>query len=144
MKPELLRNIFLVIFIASTLFLVSFFGRAGGTMPPATVPTRFPPETETPETIGTAEPGESSSSSHEPSGNISTSAMLGSLITSVTSLVGFITTTVITWRKEKRESSLADMERRKLETELEKSKLELEELKKKSEKKEVKTKTSKK
>ena len=55
---------------------------------------------------------------------------MGSLITSVTSLIGFITTTVITWRKEKREAALADMQRSKLETELEKSRLELEELKK--------------
>jgi hypothetical protein len=37
---------------------------------------------------------------------------------------------VITWRREKREASLADVQRKKLETELEKSKLELERLKK--------------
>ena len=142
MKSELLRNIFLVTFIASTLVLVSFSGLAG--VPnPATEPTHIP-GSETPEVVGTAEPGESSENSHEPSGSMNSSAMLGSIITSVTSLVGFIPTTVITWRKEKRESSLADMERRKLETELEKSRLELEELKKKSEKKEVKRRTGKK
>ena len=61
---------------------------------------------------------------------------IGSVITSVTSLVGFIVTTVITWRKEKREASLADVERRKLEIELEKSRLELEEMKRAVEKKE--------
>ncbi len=56
-------------------------------------------------------------------------ALIGSVITSVTSLVGFVTTTMITWRKEKREASLADMERKRLETELERSRLELERLK---------------
>ena len=142
MKPELLRNIFLVIFIASTLVLVSFSGLAG--LPAPTTDPTFAPGTETPEVVGTLEPGSSSESSQEPSASMNSSAVLGSIITSVTSLVGFITTTVITWRKEKRESSLADMERRKLETELEKSKLELEELKKRSEKKEVKRKTGKK
>ena len=39
-----------------------------------------------------------------------------------------------TWRKEKRESALADVERRKLELEIEKSRLELEELKKEKKK----------
>jgi len=56
--------------------------------------------------------------------------VIGSAITSVTSLIGFISATIIAWRKEQRESALADVERKKLELELEKSKLELEELKK--------------
>lgn len=68
--------------------------------------------------------------------DIGFTALIGSVITSVTSLVGFIITTAITWRKEKREASLADVERRKLEIELEKSRLELEEMKKAAEKKE--------
>ena len=62
--------------------------------------------------------------------DIGVTALIGSVITSVTSLVGFIITTVITWRREKREASLAEVQRKKLETELEKSRLELEELKK--------------
>ncbi len=70
--------------------------------------------------------------------NLNTITLVGSLIASVTSLIGFITTTIITWRKEKREASLADVQRMKLETELEKSKLELEELKKSKEKKKSK------
>jgi hypothetical protein len=57
------------------------------------------------------------------------------LLTSVTSLVGFVITTAITWRKEKRDASLADVERRKLEIELEKSRIELEEMKRAAEKK---------
>ncbi len=143
MKPQTLRNLFLVLFVVSTLALV-LFSRAGGEAPSATEPTLVP-GVGTPEVIATAQPGNTSGSgTTAPSGNVNSSAVIGSVITSITSLIGFITTTVITWRKEKRESSLADMERRKLETELEKSRLELEELKKKSEKKEVKRKTGKK
>jgi H+/gluconate symporter-like permease len=65
-------------------------------------------------------------------------ALVGSVITSITSLIGFVTTTVITWRKEKREASLTDVERKKLETELEKTKLELERLKKSKPKRKTK------
>ena len=64
--------------------------------------------------------------------NLNTATLVGSMIASVTSFIGFITTTIITWRKEKREASLADVQRMKLETELEKSRLELEELNKKN------------
>ena len=46
---------------------------------------------------------------------------LGSFITSVTTLIGFLVTTLITWRKELGESSHASVE-------LEKNKLELENL----------------
>jgi len=74
--------------------------------------------------------------------NINLTALIGSMITSITSLIGFLTTTIITWRKEKREASLADMERKRLETELEKSRLELEELKKNKEKRESRRKKS--
>jgi len=143
MNTKSLRNIFLILFVVSTVFVFMLsFGAIGNSNAPAVIET--PEGTEAPAVGPTAEPGEPSESSHEPSGSMNSSAVIGSILTSVTSLIGFITTTVITWRKEKRESSLADMERRKLETELEKSRLELEELKKKSEKKEVKRKTSKK
>lgn len=135
MKPEFLRNLFLASFVASTLALVLFIN-ASGNFASATDPTDLP-GVETPEVAGTAEPGSGSESSHEPSGSMNVSAVIGSIITSVTSLIGFITTTVITWRKEKREASLADMEKRRLETELEKSRLELEELKKGSAKREA-------
>jgi Fic family protein len=46
---------------------------------------------------------------------------LGSFITSITTLIGFVVTTVIAWRKERRESVHASVE-------LEKNKLELEKL----------------
>lgn len=62
MKPELLRNIFRVTFIASTLVLVSFSGLAG-TPNPATEPTHIP-GIETPEVVGTAEPGVRKSANH--------------------------------------------------------------------------------
>jgi hypothetical protein len=68
--------------------------------------------------------------SSQNSRSLSTITLVGSMIASVTSLIGFVTTTIITWRKEKREASLADVQRKKLETELEKSQIELEELKK--------------
>ncbi len=139
MKPEILRNIFLVIFVASTLVLVLFTG-ATGNLYPATDPTLVP-GTESPEVVSTTEPGDTPENpSSAPSGSMNSGAVLGSIITSVTSLIGFITTTVITWRKEKREASLADMERKRLETELEKSRLELEELKGSRKKKEVRKK----
>ena len=136
MNTKSLRNIFLVLFVVSTAFvwmlsagrLYSLNGPAG---------------TETPEVVPvpTVEPGDNSENpSPSPSGSMNYGTIISSIITSLTSLVGFITTTVITWRKEKREASLADMERQRLETELEKSKLELEALKKNREKKEVKRK----
>jgi len=94
-------------------------------------PTKTPPITQDPDTEPTVTPNnpEVGPASQDPK-DIGVTALIGSIITSVTSLVGFITTTVITWRREKREASLAEVQRKKLETELEKSRLELEELKK--------------
>ncbi len=48
-----------------------------------------------------------------------------SLLTSLTSLVGFFSTTVLAWRKEKRETVTAELEIKKKELELEKLKIEL-------------------
>lgn len=48
-----------------------------------------------------------------------------SLLTSLTSLVGFFSTTVLAWRKEKRETVSAEIEIKKKELELEKLKIEL-------------------
>lgn len=48
-----------------------------------------------------------------------------SLLTSLTSLVGFFSTTVLTWRKERRETVSAELEIKKTELELEKLKIEL-------------------
>ena len=94
-------------------------------------PTKTPAITQNPDTIPTVTPNnpEVGPASQGPK-DIGVTALIGSVITSFTSLVGFITTTVITWRREKREASLAEVQRKKLETELEKSRFELEELKK--------------
>jgi H+/gluconate symporter-like permease len=126
------RKVFLALFILSTLgALVLFvfssslmFLSASATQEPGVAPT---PSTGDP---GTVEPAPQNSV------DLGFTALMGSIITSVTSLVGFIVTTAVTWRKEKREASLADVERRKLEVELEKSRLELEEMKKAAERKE--------
>ncbi len=48
-----------------------------------------------------------------------------SLLTSITSLIGFLSTTVLAWRKDKRESASAELEIKKKELELEKLKIEL-------------------
>jgi len=54
---------------------------------------------------------------------------LVSLLASVTTLVGFVSTTILAWRREKRETSAADLERKRQELELEKMKLDLEQTK---------------
>jgi hypothetical protein len=51
---------------------------------------------------------------------------LVSLITSVTSLLGLVSTTVLGWRRESRESKAAELDRQRQELEIEKLRLELE------------------
>ncbi len=127
-KSVALRNIFLVLFLASTFILVvliineplvgnvlsSINASLNGDNPPTT------PSPEVPNDTGFT-------------------IVIGSVITSVTSLIGFIVTTLITWRKEKREAALAEVQRKRLEVELEKSRMELAGLKKSGKKKEVKS-----
>jgi hypothetical protein len=50
---------------------------------------------------------------------------LGSLVTSFTTLIGFVVTTVITWRKERRESNHASIELETKQLELEKLRREI-------------------
>lgn len=119
-----MRNIFLFLFILSTLFgcgvlMMSGMNLFGG--------ASASPQAGTP----TPDASQGVSENEKPSAEAGNFALVSSLATSLASLIGFITTTAITWRKEKRESDLAEMERKKLELELEKSKLEIEELKKK-------------
>lgn len=144
MKPEILRNIFLIVFVASTALLVILSnGASVKDIFSEIASVDAPTATATPEAVVTAGPGSTPTPNPTatpvpigpPSNETDIGALIGSIITSVTSLIGFVTTTAITWRREKRESTLADMERKKLETEFEKSKLELEELKKGREKK---------
>ncbi len=54
---------------------------------------------------------------------------LMTFLTSVTTLIGFISTTWLAWRKEKREARMAALDVRREEIELEKARLELEKLK---------------
>jgi len=120
------RKIFLALFVVSTLgVLMLFVNLQSLTTTPA------PSSTQDPGIVPTPSPNNPDTDpSSQSSKGIAFAALIGSVITSVTSLIGFVTTTVITWRREKREASLADVQRKKLETELEKSKLELERLKK--------------
>ena len=53
-----------------------------------------------------------------------------SLLTSLTSLIGFISTTVLNWREEQREMLTAQLARQRQELEIERLRLELEQLKK--------------
>jgi hypothetical protein len=128
-RVNTLRNIFLILFVISLAFLAvttAGLSRSGNNFAPA--PTEDPAQPDTPET----QPG---SQSEAQSSFISLSTLIGSAITTVTSLAGFLVTTVITWRKEKRDAALADLDRMKKELELEKSRLELEQLKNKPKKK---------
>jgi hypothetical protein len=120
---KIARNVFLVVFALSTMFGL------GSLLMSSTV--RYSPaagsSTKSPAlTPGT---GENIAENEKPSAETGNFAVVSSLATSLVSLIGFVSATLITWRKEKRESDLAEMERKKLELELEKSRLEIEELK---------------
>jgi len=152
MQPTTIRNFFLVLFLFFAALGALFFVVSGSGLS-AQLPAPLPTETSSPpaavqDTNGdgqidptaipeahllapTAEPhGQASAPSEQPAeNNTGNFALMGSLAASAASLIGFLTTTLITWRKEKREADLADVERKNLEIELEKNKLELEELK---------------
>ena len=120
-----LQRIFLILFVISTVVVLALALTLNRIITIAPSPTANP-------SIAAPTPG-IDSPENEPAttqSNPNNIALFGSVLASVTSLVGFVMTTVITWRKEKREAALADVERRKLETELEKSRLELEKLRK--------------
>ena len=126
---KIARNVFLVVFALSTVLAL---GLMTATSSSASYSPAVNPVTQVPES--TPEPGQSIAENEKPAMETSNIALFSTLATSLASLVGFVTTTAITWRKEKRESDLAAMERKKLEIELEKSKLELEELKREKKK----------
>jgi hypothetical protein len=129
---NILKRIFLFLFIVSSLVVLGLALNlnSGASINPSS--TNEPSDTPgTPETI---HPGtEPTAPAAQNSG-----ALIGSVIASATSLIGFVVTTLISWRKEKRDAALADIQYRKLETELEKSRLELEKLKKPGSKKKPK------
>jgi hypothetical protein len=126
---NILKRIFLGLFIISTVVVLVQAFVIGNAISANPSPTGHPsdapgtPHPVLPETEPSAQPVQNAG------------ALIGSVIASATSLIGFLMTTLITWRKEKRDAALADVEYRKLEMELEKSKLELEKLKKAAKKK---------
>ena len=61
-------------------------------------------------------------------------ATLGSCLTSIITFIGFVSTTVLTWRKEASERKDRDLERKLKEIELDKARFELEKLKEKQQK----------
>jgi hypothetical protein len=127
---NILKRIFLGLFIISTIVVLMLALNLNYEISASPSPTSNP--SDGPSTPEILQPGEDPSSS--PAAQ-SSGALIGSVIASATSLIGFMVTTLISWRKEKRDSALADMQYKKLETELEKSRLELESLRKASLKK---------
>jgi type VI protein secretion system component VasK len=56
-------------------------------------------------------------------------AIVSSCITSMVTFVGFVSTTILAWRKEAREKEDRELERKRKEIELEKARLDLEKMK---------------
>lgn len=126
MNAKTLRNIFLGSFMIS-LLAFALLSRAGGMVMTGGAGSEPSP---------TQDPSYLPENNPQPVEQASNSlAIFSSIAASATSLIGFLLTAVITWRKEQRESALADVERKKLEMELEKSRLELEKLRKSGAKK---------
>ncbi len=114
------RRVFLVLFVVSTVLalgLAVLFGFFPVRARPGTTPSTTPPET-----LDTG----------------AWVATLGSLLTSIVTLVGFVSTTILAWRKEAREAAVAELERKRQELELEKEKLELEKLRAEDQRKNAK------
>jgi hypothetical protein len=61
--------------------------------------------------------------------------MIASVTTSLISLIGFVSTLILGWRKEARDTKTSELERKKLEFELEKQRIELSKLKAEEERK---------
>jgi hypothetical protein len=113
------RKIFGWVFLVS--ILVFFASNMIWTMAPMS-----PPEMNAP--IGAILRDSTAPPSHVPnSAALDTAVVVSvvSLLTSLTSLVGFLSTTVLAWRKERREAVSAELEIKKKELELEKLKIEL-------------------
>jgi hypothetical protein len=108
-RLDLLRMIFLVIFILTTLIVSGMVLLSGGN--PS---TGIPPEGVNPGVI----------------------TLVGSAATSIIALLGFVVTTALSLRREKRETREFELALKQKELELERARLELEQLKKQLEKKE--------
>ncbi len=55
--------------------------------------------------------------------------VISTAVTSIVSLLGFISTTILEWRREKREDKSAELERQRQQIELEKMRIELDKMK---------------
>jgi hypothetical protein len=111
-----LRNVFLGIFILSTLAAFFYIYREASFM--ANNPNPSLPQTD---------PGLVVQLDLE-----KTVPVAASIITSLTTLLGFLLTSIITLRKEKRESNASDLALKQKEVELKRALMELEDLKKKN------------
>jgi hypothetical protein len=134
-------RIFLFIFVISAiLFVLLIFanGRSGLHPTPTATAQAISPTQGSGNPQPTEEPNQPDTNKNpdqNPSIWNSAITVITTVSTSIASFVGFIFTTIIGWRKEKRESALADIQRKQLEAELKKSKLETEKLKQASKKK---------
>ncbi len=138
----LLSICLLAISFASGLFSISAFPAAIptsiaiATKAPAAVPTAVTQGTPAPGPVVTSTaipaPTSTSGSSGSAGSSDSTSFLIGVVVplaTSFLSLVGFVSTTVLAWRKERRDVAIADLEHQRQLLELEKARLELERIK---------------
>jgi hypothetical protein len=106
-RLDLLRMIFLIIFILATLFVSGIVLLRGGNL----------------------------STDVSPEPNPAALTMIGSAATSIIALLGFIVTSVVSLRREKRETREFELALKQKEIELERARLELEQLKQQIEKK---------
>jgi hypothetical protein len=125
------RNIFLVLFLLST-FLVLLFAFSDHLIysvnPPIVRPT-----TPTPAYITPGGPIPTSVSPGKPSPDLLTIGTLvgtaATCLSSIVTFVGFVSTAILTWRKEGREKADRELEMKRKEIALEKERLELEKMK---------------
>jgi hypothetical protein len=111
------RNIFLTLFVISTCLALLFIS------PIYVIPTQAIKPSP-------SEPVPPPAPQASPIGNLTIIAgTLTSCLTSMITFVGFVFTTIISWRKEGRETAEAILERKQKAIELEKEQLELEKLK---------------
>ncbi len=141
------RKVFLFLFIMSTLIAFSLVFSSFFTIPPA--PPSTPTATlqshpYTPTYPSSPSPGSTPTQvitnlpPPNPSKNLPLDstmlATFGSCLTSIITFIGFVSTTVLTWRKEASERKDRDLERKLKEIELDKARFELEKLKEKQQK----------
>jgi hypothetical protein len=103
------RNIFLALFLLSTAFAIALA---------IFIPTL---------SLSAADPSIEGNQDLILAGGVV--AIVSSCITSMVTFVGFVSTTLLAWRKEAREKEDRELERKRKEIELEKARLDLEKMK---------------